>query len=488
MQQSKKQKISSVSSIELPAGQSPPHDTDIEEKILGLVMMHDKDGAMDVVIGHLTPEAFYREGHQRVYQAMLTMYQKSQPIDVSTVVDQLRVEGLLEVIGGAYAVAKMTNSIVTSSSLEHYCLRVREMYMRREMIRIGAEMYQQGFQEKDDIFDLLDATEQSVMGIGAKLQTEAMSTDAVLIKTISKIEEWRHLDSTVTGVPSGFPKLNRVTRGWQNGDLIILAARPAVGKTAMALALARAAAQNDIRSVPVGLWTLEMDADRLMLRMMAAESGMLLHRLQTGRLDDAQMKMLHTEAIAEISKLPIYWDDKSDLSIFSLRAKARRLKRKHNIGFIIVDYLQLMTGTGSNREQEIASISKGLKRLARELKVPIIALSQLSREVEKRTGTKRIPQLSDLRESGAIEQDADMVLFLYGPTEDEVEKDASLLNKRYLKIAKSRDGMLATVDLEFQNEIQLFKEAQQQGLQGEIQLPPGNFKPISNLFDHKPNT
>ena len=395
---------------------------------------------------------------------------------------------MLDVVGGAYGITKMTMSIVTSASLEHYCLRVREMYMRREMIRVGAEMYHQGYQEKDDIFDLLDQTEQSVMSIGAKLQTEAMGMDTVLVKTIQKIEEWRHLDSTVTGVPSGFPKLDKVTRGWQPGDLIILAARPAVGKTAMALKLARAAAKNDIRSVPVGVWSLEMEAIRLMLRMLAAESETLLHRLQTGRLDDAQMRLLHTDAIARLSGIPIYWDESTSLSIFSLRAKARRMKRKQNIGLIIIDYLQLMTGTGSNREQEIASISKGLKHLARELKIPVIALSQLSREVEKRTGAKRIPQLSDLRESGAIEQDADMVIFLYGPSDEEVEKDASLLNRRYLRIAKSRDGMLATIELEFQNEIQLFKEApQQQGLQGAIPLPPGNFKPVKSLFPNNSN-
>lgn len=488
MQEKQKQGISSVSSIDAPTVRTPPNDVEIEEAVLGLILLEFGKGAMDVAASHLTPETFYRDGHQHVYRAMQALYQKGKQIDILTIANALREQGVLDMIGGAYFLTRLTNAVVSSAHLEQYCLVLRQKHMRREMIRIGGEIYNQGFNEQEDVFDILDAAEQNVMQIGLQGHSSAASADTVLMETLTQIEKYRQYDSTVTGVPSGFPKLDRVTRGWQPGDLIILAARPSVGKTALALKLARSAAKNDIRSYPTAFWSLEMKRSRLMMRLLAAESHTLMHRLQTGRLDDDQMKLLHTDAVQLIAGMPLYFDDEPSLNIAHMRAKARRLKKKHNIGFIIVDYLQLMEGRGSNREQEISGISRGLKKLAMELEVPLIALSQLSREVEKRSGAKKVPQLSDLRESGAIEQDADMVLFLYGPTDEEVAQDAALETRRSLKIAKSRDGMLATITLEFQSEIQLFKEAALQEDQSNHQpappLPPGNFKPVKHLFNN----
>lgn len=459
----------------------PPQAKDLEAAILGIVMM--EPGTIDTVTMILKPEAFYMEGHQRIYRAILNLTNKSRPTDLLMVTEELTVAGELDVVGGAYYVSKLTNDVRSSAPLEEYCRIVQQKFIQREMIRIGAEIHAAGFDQSSDVFDLLDAAEQKIMGIGNAIQNDSKSMDSVLVKTMAQIAEWRKLDTNITGVPSGFPKLDRVTRGWQPGDLVILAARPSVGKTAMALALARAAAKNDIRSVPVAIWSLEMDSMQLALRMLSAESGTLLHRLQTGRLDDAQMALLHKDGVNRLAAMKIFFDDAPGLNLFTLRSKARRLKRKHGIGLIVIDYLQLMSGTGSSREQEISSISRGLKNLAKELQIPIIALSQLSRELEKRTGKKRIPQLSDLRESGAIEQDADDVIFLWGPEEDEIEKDASLATRRYAKRAKARSGMLTTITLDFHGEIQMFKEAPDEPKQVPMGLPPGNFKPVSNLFE-----
>lgn len=435
--------------------------------------------SVDIPAGRLKVESFYSEQHQRIYAAVLGLYDKGHRTDLTSVIQKLTDLGELALVGGAYHVTELTNTVISSASLEQHCMVLQQKFIQRELIRISGDIYAQAFDENMDVFDMLDQAEQNLLQIGNAVQNDSLSMSSVLVKTVGQIEEWRKLDSNITGVPSGFPMLDRATRGWQPGDLIILAARPSVGKSALALKLARSAAKNDIRSVPVAVWSLEMESIQLALRMLAAESETLLHRLQTGRLDDAQMKLLHEDGIAKLADLPIYFDDAPGLSLFNLRAKARRLKKKHGIGLIIIDYLQLMDGSGNTREQEISSISRGLKKLAKELKIPIIALSQLSRDVEKRTGDKRIPQLSDLRESGAIEQDADVVGFLWAPEEKEIEQDASLLKRRYFRIAKARNGMLITVHLDFQNEIQVFKEYHEDSKKGGPPEQPGSWKPIT---------
>lgn len=465
---------SSINSLDL--GRVPPQARDLEEAVLGAIML--EKSAIDVAAEILGDRCFYLEAHQRIFQAMLRLSARSQPVDILTVVQELISAGELESVGGAYAITKLTNAVVSSANIETHSRIILQKFIQRELIRIGGEIVNAAFDPGADVFDLLDQSEANLLAIGTNYLQSGVSTLAsVLTKTVTRINEWRQQDSTITGVPSGFAKLDRATRGWQPSDLIILAARPSVGKTALALALGRYAAKNPIRSVPVAIWSLEMEDVQLALRLLSAESQIYLHQIQTGRLDDEQMRSLYRDGIDKLAALDIFVDDAPGLTLMHLRAKARRLKKKHNIGLIIVDYLQLMTGDDDkNREREIAKISRGLKRLAKELSIPIIALSQLNRAMDSRTGKKRMPQLSDLRESGAIEQDADVVIFLWGPEEEEIEADASLLARRYAKIAKARNGMLLTVELEFRNEIQLFSEHEPDTFSG---LPTtGAWKPF----------
>lgn len=476
---------SSISLADNVYGKMPPQAKELEEIVLGAIML--EKNAIDVACDLLSSNCFYLDAHQRIFRAMQHLSQRSQPIDIFTVVNELKSSGELEQVGGAFYVTQLTNSVVSSAHIETHSRIILQKYIGREMIRIGGEMIGAAYAEDIDVFELLDRSEQSLLSIGTQhLQGGYSGIDQVLVKTLSRIEEWRQQDGTVTGVPSGFPKLDRATRGWQPGDLIILAARPAVGKTALALKLAREAAKNNIRSVPVGIWSLEMEDVQLALRLLAAESGIYMHALQTGRLDDQQMKHLHREGVAKLASLGIYFDDAPMLTIMGLRAKARRMKKKLNIGLLIVDYLQLMHGDDEkNREREIAKISRGLKRLAKELKIPIIALSQLNRAIDTRTGKKRQPQLSDLRESGAIEQDADVVVFLWGPEEEEIQADASLLHRRYARIAKARNGMLVTVNLHFNDVVQQFSEAaeEESKITGQLPLPAGNWRPVQMPYN-----
>lgn len=471
-------------------GKLPPQAKELEEVVLGAIML--ERGAMDAAMEVLTADCFYSEIHQLVFRAMMRLSQKSQPIDIFTVVDELKVSGHLETVGGAYFVTKLTNAIVSAANIESHCRIILQKYIGREMIRVGAEMIGSAYDESVDVFEVLDRSEQNLLDIGTRhLQSGVSEISTVLAKAVTRIEQWRHSGTAITGIPSGFPKLDRATRGWQNTDLIILAARPSVGKTAFSLALARHASQNPIRSVPVGIWSLEMEDVQLVLRMLSAESGIYMHAIQTGRLDEEQMRSLYKQGVEKLAKTDIYIDDSPGLTIMSLRAKARRMKKKHGLGLMIVDYLQLMNGDDDrNREREIAKISRGLKRLAKELKIPVIALSQLNRAIDSRTGTKRQPQLSDLRESGAIEQDADVVVFLWGPDEDEINNDASLSTRCYAKIAKARNGMLLTVDLEFRSEVQQFSEAPDGDSfpvipRPQPPLPPGNFRPVNLPYKDK---
>jgi len=299
--------------------------------------------------------------------------------------------------------------------------------------------------------------------------------DTVLVKTLQKIEGWRKNNSDMTGKPTGFPALNRATRGFQDGDLVYVGARPSVGKSALALKIASENAKNKI---PVGIWNLEMDFIQQCLRMLAAESEISLHRLQTGQLDDDQMKTLHRDGVSKLAKYNIFFNPTPVVTMNGFCSQARRLKKKKNIGLIILDYLQLITGSDkNNREQQIAEYSRRLKLLARELGIPIIALSQLGRDIEKRSGKKRSPILSDFRESGAIEQDADVVMFLWAPDEDEIDQDASLLNRIYCRVAKQRNGMLLTVNLELDRSIQKFKQAEESL---SSQIPPSNYRPLTS--------
>lgn len=462
-------------------GKVPPQEKDVEEAILGACLL--EKSAYNTASGILRPECFYVESHQRIFKAMGTLELRNEPIDILTTISQLRTTEELDLVGGPYYVTKLTNAVVSSANLEYHCRIILRKFLQRELIRLGGEMVNNAYDDDCDIYKLMDESEQALLSVGTShLHSDMQSMDTVLIKTVQQIEEWRHQDSTITGVPSKFTRIDQATRGWQPGDLIVIGARPSVGKTALALTLAMNAADNDIKPVAVALWSLEMRSVQLMLRMLSAKSQTTLHRLQTGRLDDKQMEVVYKEGIQKLSGYDIFFDDSGSVNLFNMRGKARRLKKKHpNLGLIVLDYLQLMSGDGSRgtREQEVSAISRGLKLLALELNIPIIALSQLNRGLEGRSGAKREPQISDLRESGGIEQDADVIGLLWGPEEEEIEIDATLANKRYFKIAKARNGVLIRMEFEFQTEIQLIN--QYDGVVTGAAQPQNGFRPVQNL-------
>jgi replicative DNA helicase len=469
-------------------GKVPPQAKDLEEAVLGAIMI--EKSAFDTIVEILKPECFYVEAHQRIFRSMQSLANKSQPIDILTVAEELRFKEELEIVGGAYYVTRLTNAVVSSANIEAHSRIILQKFIQRELIRISGEIIGDAYEDSTDVFDLLDDAESKLFEItNNHLRKNFDTIDSVLVKTIQRIEDLRHKNEDVTGVPSGFAALDRITYGWQNTDLIILAARPAVGKTAFALNLARNAVMHPTKPTPVALFSLEMSAGQLVQRILAAESEIWLEKIARGKLEEHEMKQLYARGIQRLAQAPLFIDDTPALNIFELRAKCRRLKNKHNIGMVIIDYLQLMSGTGenrsANREQEISNISRNLKALAKELSIPIIALSQLSRAVEQR-GTKeggaRVPQLSDLRESGAIEQDADMVMFLYRPEYYDITTNADGENTKGLtevKIAKHRNGMLDTVKLKALLHIQKFTNWDEDPYSG-IGLPQGGWRPVDD--------
>ena len=466
-------------------GKVPPQAKDLEEAVLGAIML--EKSAFDTVIEILKPECFYVDGHQRIYKAMQGLAQKSQPIDILTVVEELKMREELDIVGGPYYVTKLTNAVVSAANIEAHSRIILQKFIQRELIRISGEIIGDAYEDSTDVFDLLDDAESKLFEItNNHLRKNFDSIDTVLVKTIQRIEDLRHKNEDISGVPSGFASLDRITYGWQPTDLIILAARPSVGKTAFALNLARSAALHPTKPTPVVFFSLEMSASQLVQRILSAESEIWLEKIARGKLEEHEMKQLYAKGIQRLAQAPIFIDDTAALNIFELRAKCRRLKNKHNVGLIIIDYLQLMSGTGenrnSNREQEISRISRDLKGLAKELQVPIIALSQLSREVEKRKEGNKMPQLSDLRESGAIEQDADMVMFLYRPEYYDItanEFGESNKGETHLRIAKHRNGSLENIKLKALLHIQKFIDDDGSDINA-MGLPPGSWKPVQD--------
>ncbi|MBI5372596.1 MAG: replicative DNA helicase [Sphingobacteriales bacterium] len=469
-------------------GKVPPQAKDLEEAVLGAIML--EKNAFDTIVEILKPECFYVEAHQRIFSAMQGLANKSQPIDILTVAEELRFREELDMVGGAYYVTKLTNAVVSAANIEAHSRIILQKFIQRELIRISGEIIGDAYEDSTDVFDLLDVAESKLFEItNNNLRKNFETIDSVLVNTIKRIEDLRHKNEDVTGVPSGFPSLDRVTYGWQSTDLIILAARPAVGKTAFALNLARNAVMHPSKQTAVALFSLEMSAGQLVQRILSAESEIWLEKISRGKMEEHEMKQLYAKGVQRLAQAPLFIDDTPALNIFELRAKCRRLKNKHNIGLIIIDYLQLMSGTGenrnSNREQEISNISRNLKALAKELSVPIIALSQLSRAVETRGAGKdgnKMPQLSDLRESGAIEQDADMVMFLYRPEYYDITTNELGENNRgetHVRIAKHRNGSLETIKLRALLHIQKFTEDDGGGFSPTGLT--GNWKPVSDI-------
>jgi replicative DNA helicase len=464
-------------------GKVPPQARDLEEAILGAIML--EKNAFDTASEILKPECFYVDGHQRIFSAMMGLQQKNMPIDILTVVEELRKRDELDIIGGAYYVTKLTNSVVSSAHIETHCKILIQKFIQRELIRLSGEVIGDAYEDSTDAFDLLDEAESKLFDLtNSYVKGNFDEIGNVLVQAVNRIEELRNKSDDISGVPSGFTALDRITNGFQPTDLIIIAARPSVGKTALALNLARNAAMHPLRPTPVGVFSLEMSNAQLVQRILSAQSEVMMEKISRGRLEDHEMQQLYSKGVKALSEAPIYLDDTPALNIFELRAKCRRMVSRHKVGVIIIDYLQLMSGGGDsrgNREQEISSISRALKGLAKELSVPVIALSQLSRAVESRKDGNKIPQLSDLRESGAIEQDADMVMFIYRPEYYEINQDehgASVKGETHVKIAKHRNGSLDTIKLKALLHIQKFVDWDENENDFGAGLP-SNFKPIN---------
>ncbi|AFK05296.1 replicative DNA helicase [Emticicia oligotrophica DSM 17448] len=433
-------------------GKLPPQAVELEEAVLGALMI-EKD-ALTAVVDILQPASFYKESHQRIYNAILQLFGKSEPIDMLTVTTQLRSTGELEFVGGAAYLVKLTNKVNSAANIEYHARIITQSAIKRDMIKIAGEMLKDAYEDTTDVFTLLDKVEQNFFEISERnIRKNYADASTIMRATIEELEKKKNNKDGLTGVASGFTALDRITSGWQNTELVIIAARPAMGKTAFVVSAMRNAAVE--WGVPVALFSLEMSATQLMLRLISAEAEIDSNKLRKGKLENHEWVQLH-QKIKNLSTAPIYIDDTPALSIMEMRAKCRRLKAQYDIGLVIIDYLQLMTaetggGSKGNREQEIAAISRAMKNLAKEINVPVIALSQLSRAVETRGGDKR-PQLSDLRESGSIEQDADMVMFLYRPeyykiTQDEQGNSTEGVGE--VIIAKNRSGDVDTVKLKF---------------------------------------
>ncbi|MHA7832721.1 MAG: replicative DNA helicase, partial [Flagellimonas sp.] len=438
--------------INLEKGKIPPQAVDLEEVVLG-AMMIDKKG-VDEVIDILHPDVFYKDSHKYIYEAIFNLFETSEPVDLLTVSAQLKKDGKLEAVGGDFYLIKLTQKVASSAHIEFHARIILQKYIQRSLIKISNDIIEEAYSDATDVFDLLDNAEAKLYEVTqGNLKRSAETAQNLVIQAKKRIEEISNKEG-LSGIPSGFDKLDRLTSGWQPSDLIIVAARPGMGKTALTLSMARNIAVNS--EIPVAFFSLEMSSVQLITRLISSETGLSSEKLRTGKLEKHEWEQLNVK-VKTLEKAPLFIDDTPSLSIFDLRAKARRLASQHNIRLIVIDYLQLMTAGGSqkggNREQEISTISRNLKALAKELNVPVIALSQLSRAVETRGGSKR-PILSDLRESGAIEQDADIVSFIYRPEYykidewDDEERTPTQGQAEFI-VAKHRNGGLENIRLKF---------------------------------------
>ncbi|MDB2342388.1 replicative DNA helicase [Flavobacteriaceae bacterium] len=447
--------------INLQQGKIPPQALELEEAVLG-AMLIDKKG-VDEVIDILQPDAFYKTSHQLIFEAIYQLFQDSQPIDLLTVSSELRKKGKLEAVGGEFYLVQLSQRVASSAHIEFHARIILQKFIQRSLIKISNEIIESAYKESTDVFDLLDEAESKLYDVTqGNIKKSSETAQNLVLEAKKKIEEISKRDG-LSGVSTGFEKLDKLTSGWQPSDLIIIAARPGMGKTALTLSMARNIAVG--KQIPVAFFSLEMSSVQLITRLISSETGLSSEKLRTGKLADHEWQQLNVK-VTDLEKAPLFIDDTPSLSIFDLRAKARRLSSQHGIKLIVVDYLQLMTAGASsktgNREQEISTISRNLKALAKELNIPVIALSQLSRAVETRGGTKR-PMLSDLRESGAIEQDADIVSFIYRPEYynidewDDDERTPSEGQAEFI-VAKHRNGGLDNIRLKFVGHLGKFED------------------------------
>jgi replicative DNA helicase len=448
-----------IDPVNLDIGKVPPQAIDLEEAVLGAIML-EKD-AVIAVLDILQPASFYKETHQKIYRAIVDLSSNQKPIDILTVTEELRSRKELEEVGGPFYITQLTSRVASAAHIEYHARIVAQKFIQRELIRVSTDIQNRAYDDSIDVDDLLDMSEQELFEIAeGNIKRETARINVLMQMAIEQIEEASKREDSLSGVPSGYTRLDRITSGWQKSDLIIVAARPSMGKTAFALSMARNIAVE--HNKPVAVFSLEMSSLQLVNRLIVSETELPSNRIRNGNLDEKEWKQLDAK-IKSLVEAPLFIDDTPAISIFELRAKCRRLKLQYHVELIIVDYLQLMSGpveARGNREQEVSNISRSLKAIAKELNVPIIALSQLNRSVEMRSGSKR-PQLSDLRESGAIEQDADMVIFIhrpekYGITED--EDGNSTVGLAEIIVAKHRNGPVGDIQLRFRDETAKFVE------------------------------
>jgi replicative DNA helicase len=442
-------KMDASSSSEAAFDRVPPQALDAESAVLGSILLDNE--CIAKVIEILDDSCFYKGQHREIYGAMLSLYERNAPVDLVTLSEELKRRKTLDQIGGTYFLTELSESVPTSANVEHHAGIIFEKALLRKLIEAAGAIAKDSFDENETALAVLDRSEQRIFGLSDKrLRKSFLHIRPVIEDTLHEIDEFHKRKGTVTGVSTGFAQLDELTSGFQQGELIIVAGRPSMGKTAFCLNIARHVAVEEKQAV--GIFSLEMSMRQLAMRLLCAEARVDAHGLRTGRLPDRDWSKI-SMCVGTLTEAPIYIDDSAGLSVLELRAKARRLKREKNIGLIVIDYLQLMQGPRSieSRQQEISIISRSLKALAKELDIPVVALSQLSRAVEMRGGERK-PMLSDLRESGAIEQDADVVLFIYRP-----EFYGKMLDEQGIQtegraeviIGKQRNGPVGTIPLTF---------------------------------------
>ncbi|HOG19163.1 MAG TPA: replicative DNA helicase [Salinivirgaceae bacterium] len=444
-------------------GKVPPHDIEIEKAVLGALML-DKD-ALNDIIGLLKESCFYGKGHGKIFKAITEMFDSNSPIDILTVSNTLHNKGELEEVGGRSYIASLTADVAGTHNLEYHAKVVAQKYIQRELIRVASDIQKRAFDESYDVQELLDYSENEIFKISeGSIKKDVLPINIILRESLHQIEANSKKGGGLNGVPSGFTHLDYLTNGWQSSDLIIVAARPSMGKTAFVLSMARSISIE--HQIPVAFFSLEMSSVQLVNRLIAGECEINANKLRSGNLQDWEWQKLE-QRLKNLRDSKLFIDDTAAISVSELRGKCRRLVYEHKIELIIVDYLQLMTaGQQASREQEVATISRSLKALAKELNVPIIALSQLNRALETRAGNKR-PQLSDLRESGSIEQDADLVIFIHRPEYYQIPTvfdGSDSHGKAEIIVAKHRNGAIGDIILNFRSEFASFTDIRVEGM------------------------
>ena len=457
-----KKKEVSIDALGLEAGKVPPQAVDVEEAVLGAMMI--EPNCVPDVLERLTAECFYKEANRKIFSAISALTKDHEPVDIFTVAEALKRTGDLEAVGGPYYLSLLSSKVGAAAHVEYHVNILLQKHTQRELITISAEVQRDSFDDSIPVDDLLNNAQQKLFELAERnMKRETLPVQDVLKDTVAEIEANQDRTDGLSGVPSGFTGIDKVTLGWQESDLVIIAARPSMGKTAFVLTMARNMAVD--HHIPVAFFSLEMSSKQLVKRLLVSETGLSSEKIRGGkRLLDYELVQLH-ERIKDLSAAPLFIDDTPSISIYELRSKVRRLVRNAGVKLIIIDYLQLMTGPPElrgMREQEVSNISRSLKAIAKEMSIPVIALSQLSRDVEKRGGNK-IPQLSDLRESGAIEQDADIVMFIHRPDYYGTEEEGAVPGQAQIIIAKHRNGSTDVVPMIFRKNEARFVDANEGG-------------------------